>query len=180
MKKKRTKKPAKADKAPRKNFTAQDAKALVQTVAARHGIGQPEPPTPPADEAAAAERFEARTGLKVKRSWAMLATPNHSAAKKGEADPGKPGRGRLNRILGHSACAVAKSLGAAGVKWAEADRIMRAHGVQMPKPSLAVQLGFGRNEATWERRGFPAPLTATQIAELRAAGAKLESATEAA
>ena len=72
------------------------------------------------------------------------------------------------KILGHSACAVARALGQAGVKHAEADAIMRAHGIEMSKASLSVQLGFGRNPKTWEKRGEPAPLTAAQIKELRA------------
>lgn len=76
-------------------------------------------------------------------------------------------KGRKNKIHGFSACAVAKALGKAGLKWEEADRIFRAHGIEMPKASLSVQLGFGRNEATWEKRGEPAPLTDEQIADLR-------------
>jgi len=87
------------------------------------------------------------------------------AENAGEAKPGS--KGRKNKILGHSACAVAKALGKAGVKWEEADRIMRAHGIEMPKASLSVQLGFGRNQATWEKRGEPAPITDDQIADLR-------------
>jgi len=75
---------------------------------------------------------------------------------------------RKNKILGHSACAVAKALGKAGVRPEEADRIMRSHGIEMPKASLSVQLGFGRNPASWERHGQPAALTDGQIAELRA------------
>jgi len=136
---------------------------------------EPPPTPPPADEHEAADRFEARTGLKVKRSWAMLGDPKVRDTKKGAAE-GKPAAGRLNRILGHSACAIAKALGAAGIKWEEADRVMRAHGITMPKPSLSVQLGFGRNRATWEKRGNPAPLTEAQIKDLREAGAKLEEA----
>ena len=83
----------------------------------------------------------------------------------GDAKPGS--KGRKNKIHGHSACAVAKALGKLGVKWEEADRIMRAHGIEMPKASLSVQLGFGRNQATWEKRGEPAPITDEQIADLR-------------
>ena len=82
-------------------------------------------------------------------------------------DTPKVATGRKNKIHGFSACAVAKALGKAGVKWEEADRIFRAHGIEMPKASLSVQLGFGRNEATWEKRGEPAPLTDEQIADLR-------------
>ncbi|XHR30396.1 MAG: hypothetical protein ACFUZC_07505 [Chthoniobacteraceae bacterium] len=77
-------------------------------------------------------------------------------------------KGKLNRIFGFSACAVAKALGKSGVKYAEADRVFRAHGIEMPKASLSVQLGFGRNPASWERHGQPAALTDTQVAELRA------------
>jgi len=73
---------------------------------------------------------------------------------------------RKNKIHGFSACAVAKALGAAGVKHEEAERIFRAHGIEMPKASLSVQLGFGRRPATWERHGKPAELTPEQIAEL--------------
>jgi hypothetical protein len=87
--------------------------------------------------------------------------------------PAKPrpakGRGgaKHQKIIGFSACAVAKALGQAGVKWEEADKIMRAHGNVMPKDSLCVQLGFGRRPTTWERHGQPAPLSPEQIAELR-------------
>ena len=92
-----------------------------------------------------------------------------------QAAPTAPTAGRtkgtkLNRILGFSACAVAKALGKAGVKHEEAARIFRAHGIEMPKASLSVQLGFGRNPATWERHGKPAELSDTQIAELRTKG----------
>ncbi len=81
-----------------------------------------------------------------------------------------PAKAKLNRIFGFSACAVAKALGKAGVKYAEADRIFRAHGIEMSKASLSVQLGFGRNPAACERHGQPAALTDTQMAELRAEG----------
>jgi hypothetical protein len=77
--------------------------------------------------------------------------------------------GQKNKIFGFSACAVARALGKAGLKWEEADRILRAQGVKMSKASLSVQLGFGRNETTWGKRGEPAPLTDDQLAELRAA-----------
>jgi hypothetical protein len=77
------------------------------------------------------------------------------------------GGAKLQKILGFSACAVAKALGKAGIMWEEADKIMRAHGNQMPKASLSVQMGFGRRPTTWERHGQPAPLTDEQIEELR-------------
>jgi hypothetical protein len=86
------------------------------------------------------------------------------------AKPSKAGRPtgvKHNKLLGFSVCAVAKALGRAGVKFDEADRIMRAHGVTMPKASLSVQLGFGRNPKSWERHGQPAGLTDEQMAELR-------------
>jgi len=90
------------------------------------------------------------------------------AGKPAPAESNPPGgKGRKNKIHGFSACAVAKAFGKAGIKWEEADRIMRAHGIEMSKASLSVQLGFGRNEATWEKRGEPAPLTDEQIADLR-------------
>jgi len=54
-----------------------------------------------------------------------------------------------------------------GVKYEEADRIMRAHDIEMPKASLSVQLGFGRRSQTWVRHGQPANLTDAQIQELR-------------
>jgi hypothetical protein len=86
----------------------------------------------------------------------------------GEASPApKNGHARKNKIFGFSACAVAKALGAAGVKYPEADRIFRAHGIEMPKASLSVQLGFGRRPETWERHGKPAELSAEQINALR-------------
>jgi hypothetical protein len=84
----------------------------------------------------------------------------------------RPKGTKLNRILGFSACAVAKTLGKAGVKYAEGDRIFRAYGIEMPKASLSVQLGFGRNPASWERHGNPAELTDAQVAELRTGAAQ--------
>lgn len=84
----------------------------------------------------------------------------------------KNSKGRKNRVFGFSACAVAKALGAAGVKYEETDRIFRAHGIMMSKASLSVQLGFGRNSKSWERHGIPAALTEEQIAELRAVSAE--------
>jgi len=81
-----------------------------------------------------------------------------------------PSKGRKNKIHGFSACAVAKALGAAGVKHEEADRIFRVNGIEMPKASLSVQLGFGRRPATWDRHGKPAELTEEQIAGLRNGG----------
>jgi len=83
---------------------------------------------------------------------------------------GRPKGAKLNRIMGFSACAVAKSLGKAGVKHEEAARIFLAHEIEMPKASVFVQLGFGRNPAAWERHGKPDELSDTQIAELRAGG----------
>lgn len=79
----------------------------------------------------------------------------------------KNGKPRKNKILGFSACAVAKALGAAGIKYQEADLIFRARGIEMPKASLSVQLGFGRRPATWDRHGKPADVTPEQIAGLR-------------
>ena len=70
--------------------------------------------------------------------------------------------------MGFSACAVAKALGKAGLKYEEADRIFKAHGITMPKASLSVHLGFGRNPNAWERHGKPAELNDAQVAELRA------------
>jgi len=80
----------------------------------------------------------------------------------------RPTGAKLNRILGFSACAVAKALGKAGLKHEEAARIFLAHGITMPKASLRVQLGFGRKPAAWERHGKPADLSDAQIADLRA------------
>lgn len=77
--------------------------------------------------------------------------------------------GRKSKILGFSACAVAKALGRAGIKLEEADQILRRQGVEMSRASLSVQLGFGRNPSSREKRGEPAPLTEAQIAELRQA-----------
>lgn len=69
-------------------------------------------------------------------------------------------------IFGHSACAVLKALGRAGMKYQQADAILKRHSIEMPKASVSVQLGFGRNEHTWQRHGKPADLTAAQMKEL--------------
>ena len=97
-----------------------------------------------------------------------------SSPKENSSQPSEPlgetkQTGRKSKILGFSACAVAKALGRAGIKLEEADEILRKHGVEMTRASLSVQLGFGRNPASWEKRGEPAPLTEDQIAELRQA-----------
>jgi hypothetical protein len=97
-----------------------------------------------------------------------------STPKENSSQPSEPlgetkQTGRKSKILGFSACAVAKALGRAGIKLEEADQILRKHGVEMTRASLSVQLGFGRNPASWEKRGEPAPLTEAQIAELRQA-----------
>jgi len=85
-----------------------------------------------------------------------------------EPAPAKaPRKGTRHTILGHSACAVLKALGKAGVKYPEADAILKRHGIEMPKASVSVQLGFGRNEKAWERHGQPAPLSDAEIAGLR-------------
>ena len=76
------------------------------------------------------------------------------------------GPSKRKRILGHSACAVLKALGKAGVKYPEADAILKHHGIEMPKASVNVQLGFGRNPHTWQRHGQPAPLTDDQLKKL--------------
>jgi hypothetical protein len=80
-----------------------------------------------------------------------------------------PRKGTRHTVLGHSACAVLKALGKAGVKYPEADQILKRHGIEMPKASVSVQLGFGRNEKAWQRHGQPAPLTDKDIKSLRAA-----------
>jgi hypothetical protein len=78
-----------------------------------------------------------------------------------------PRKGTRHTILGHSACAVLKALGKAGVKYPEADAILKGHGIEMPKASVSVQLGFGRNEKSWQRHGQPAPLSEAEITQLR-------------
>ncbi|MBC2593851.1 hypothetical protein H5P28_06215 [Ruficoccus amylovorans] len=70
------------------------------------------------------------------------------------------------KIFGFSACAVLKALGRVGIKYPEADAILKRHGIEMPKAFVSVQLGFGRNEHTWQRHGQPAPLTPEQLNEL--------------
>lgn len=110
----------------------------------------------------------------AKAKAASVAPPNapapaEASAAQDAAKPGRPAGVKHNKLLGFSACAVAKALGRVGVKFDEADRIMKAHGVAMPKASLSVQLGFGRNPNSWERHGQPAGLTDEQLAELRAA-----------
>ena len=95
--------------------------------------------------------------------------PTAPTAPQDAAKPGRPAGVKHKELLGFSACAVAKALGRVGVKFDEADRIMKAHGVTMPKASLGVQLGFGRNPKSWERHGKPASLTDEQLADLRTA-----------
>lgn len=95
----------------------------------------------------------------------------HEADTEPSPDTETPPRGRRkgtrHTVLGHSACAVLKALGKAGVKFAEADAILKRHGIEMPKASVNVQLGFGRNEATWARHGKPADLDEAAIRQLR-------------
>ena len=103
----------------------------------------------------------------------FLASQRKPEKKKPAAATGDRKRARHNKILGHSVCSVARALGQAGIKYPEADAIMRAQGVVMPPASLRVQLGFGRSEKTWVRHGHPAPLTDKQVKELKSlAGAK--------
>lgn len=102
----------------------------------------------------------------------VATAPESPAQQTAAAAPaaGRPKGTKLNKIMGFSACAVAKALGKAGVRHEEAARIFQAHGITMPKASLSVQLGFGRNPEAWERHGKPAELSEAQIAELRNAG----------
>ncbi len=97
---------------------------------------------------------------------AAPSTVEPAPAQEASPEPGPPTRKRT-QILGHSACAVLKALGRAGVKYPEADVILKRHGIEMTKASVSVQLGFGRNEHTWERHGKPAPLTEEKVAQLR-------------
>jgi hypothetical protein len=120
-----------------------------------------------------AKKNAAKPAPQKKQSKAAETKPTKPVKEKpveSEPKPEKPtGKGRHVRIFGYSACAVAKALGKAGIKYSEADAIMRAHGIEMPKASLSVQLGFGRNPKAWERHGEPAPLDAGQIESLRRA-----------
>ena len=113
------------------------------------------------------EHVESATGSEAAAPETPAKAKEPKATKPTRADAQPTSKGRKTLIFGCSACAVAKALGKAGVKWAEADAIFRTNGIEMPKASLSVQLGFGRNEASWERHGKPAPLTDAQIAELR-------------
>jgi len=123
-------------------------------------------------------QFEGRGRFAKIKAFTPLATASAPTPELKRAQPepveqqpvlsaGRPKGAKLNRIMGFSACAVAKVLGKAGVKHEEADRIFRAHGIEMPKASLSVQLGFGRRPQTWDRHGQPAELNEEQIAELR-------------
>ena len=128
--------------------------------------------------------FEGRGRHAKIKAFAALAVASTPVAKQKptpapQAEPvqpqsslatGRPKGTKLNRIFGFSACAIAKALCKTGVKHEEADRIFRAHGIEMPKASLSVQLGFGRNPASWERHGKPAELSENQILELRESG----------
>lgn len=115
--------------------------------------------------------FEGRGRHAKIKAFTVIGTPVEPQPKAISAAPKavepKNSKGRKNKILGFSACAVAKAFGKAGVKWEEADRIFRAHGIAMSKASLSVQLGFGRNPESWKKHGQPAPLTGEQIGELR-------------
>lgn len=83
-----------------------------------------------------------------------------SSPKKGE------GGRRHAKLFGHSVCSVVKALGQAGMKAPEAEAVLKKHGIEMSPRSLRVQLGFGRNPQTWEKRGKPAPLTESEIEQL--------------
>jgi hypothetical protein len=113
------------------------------------------------------------TGRGRSRAFAPIAAKKPRAKKATgpavtESTPAKATRkGTRHTILGHSACAVLKALGKAGVKYPEADTILKRHGIEMPKASVSVQLGFGRNEKTWARHGNPAPLDDAAIGRLR-------------
>ena len=89
-----------------------------------------------------------------------------SITKSAFATPKTPRTSTRKTIFGHSACSVLKALGRAGLKYQQADAILKHHGIEMPKASVSVQLGFGRNEHTWQRHGKPADLTAEQMKEL--------------
>jgi hypothetical protein len=107
--------------------------------------------------------------LAAAKAKAASAAPSEAPTTPDAAKPGRPAGLKHNKLLDFSACAVAKALGRVGVKFEEADRILKAHGITMTKPSLSVQLGFGRNPKSWERHGQPASLGDKKLAELRAA-----------
>ncbi|MFH1067160.1 MAG: hypothetical protein V1746_04605 [bacterium] len=116
-------------------------------------------------------KFQLRKGKDMFGTFADLQTAKAKAEERMDEKPAKPsGKAtgtKHNKILGYSACAVAKALGQAGVKYDEAVKILGKHGVAMSQASLRIQLGFGRNPKTWEKHSKPAPLTEKQIAELR-------------
>ena len=126
--------------------------------------------------------FEGRGRYAKIKTFTALAVASAAAPESAPEPPrrdstpaqtaGRPKGTKLNKIMGFSACAVAKALGKAGLKYTEADCIFKAHGITMPKASLSVQLGFGRNPAAWEHHGKPADLTDAQVAELRAEAAQ--------
>jgi len=112
--------------------------------------------------------FATFTAAKAKAANVATKAPTKPTTAPDAAKPGRPAGLKHTKLLGFSACAVAKALGRVGVKFDEADRIMKAHGITMTKPSLSVQLGFGRNPKSWERHGQPASLGDKKLAELRA------------
>jgi hypothetical protein len=67
-------------------------------------------------------------------------TPKEVSSESSEPSGGTKQAGRKNKILGFSACAVAKALGRAGIKLDEADQILRRQGVEMSRASLSYQL----------------------------------------
>jgi hypothetical protein len=106
--------------------------------------------------------FGKMVGRGKNRSFELI-TPKDKPMRSTKA----PRKGTRHTILGHSACAILKALGKAGVKYPEADEILKHHGIEMPKTSVSVQLGFGRNENSWKRHGQPAALTDRDIKSLR-------------
>lgn len=115
---------------------------------------------------ALAEARQARQAALAGESGTGSGEPEDAPAADTTAPEPRQPRQR-HQILGHSACAVLKALGKAGLKYPEADAILKRHGIEMPKASVNVQLGFGRNEHTWQRHGQPAPLTDEQVDRLR-------------
>lgn len=112
-------------------------------------------------------KFQLRKGKKMFGVFADLSSAKAKAEERMDEKPtkpsGKPSGTKHAKVFGYSACAVAKALGQACIKYDEAVKILGKYGITMSPASLRIQLGFGRNPKTWEQHGKPAPLTKEQI-----------------
>ena len=87
------------------------------------------------------------------------------AAKKAKRKPATK-KSRHVKILAHSACAVARALGKAGVKWAEADAIIGAlEGIE-GVTSATSDFSTGATAATYDAKLVSNDVITTTIEDL--------------